>query len=229
MVCQVSFARPDMTASGLSTLACLRFVGRLTECLHGSGSLREALHELRALALAEVVHLHRVNIETGTQRSIASLDLNAAQGARPLTRGLGMALAGQTPSRAKPGTLWSLQEMDEGAAARLDPRVLSWMEARGLHEAMLIPLSTRGDETDLIELFLTAPIDAPRRRLLDLLAAAAAETWDRRPEGRISGLLRAAPAISARANAPRASQHPLSLDNPYGMTAAELRICGSAG
>ena len=218
-------ARPPATFSGLTTAACLRFMIRWTECLHGNGSLRETLINFSDLALAEVVHLHRVNTETGGQRSIATVDLCASQGARPLTRAYGMALAGQTFSRAKPGTLWSLKELDREAASCLDPRVSGWMEERGLREAMMIPLSSVGDATDLLEFYLSAPLDRPRREALETLTLAAAEAWGRRPSGRITRILRAAPAINEHLASARPNVHPLSESNPLGLTAAEFRIC----
>ena len=182
--------------------------------------------ELSDLALADVVHLHRVNSVTGGQRSIATFDRRASQGARPLIRAHGLALAGQTLGRAKPGTLWSMKELDRDAVGRLEPRVLAWMEERGLRDAMLIPLSSAGETTDVLEVFLSAPLDAPRRRGLDTLAAAAAEAWGRRPEGRIARILRAAPAINENLSLGRQTVHPLSESNPLGLTAAEVRICG---
>ena len=226
MVYKVPFDRPDATIPGFPTPAFLRFMMRWTECLHGNGSLRETLLQFCDLSLAEVVHLHRVNMVNGGQRSIATVDLRASQGARPLIRAHGLALVGQTLSRAKPGTLWSMQELDRDAASQLEPRVVAWMEERGLREAMLIPLSSAGDTTDVLEFYLSAPLDLPRRRGLEILAAAAAEAWGRRPEGRIARILRAAPAINENLSVGRPTIHPLSESNPLGLTAAELRICG---
>ena len=219
------FVRPDVTVPGFATQACLRFMMRWTECLHGNGSLRETLMQFCNLALAEVVHLHRVNTVTGGQRSIATVDRRASQGARPLIRAHGMALVGQTLSRAKPGTLWSMHELDRDAVSRLEPRVVAWMEERGLREAMLIPLSSTSDATDVLEFYLSAPLDGPRRLALETLSLAVAEAWGRRPEGRIARILRAAPAINANLALDRPNLHPLSPSNPLGLTAAESRIC----
>ena len=58
------------------------------------------------------------------------------------------------------------------------------------------------------------------------MAAAAAEAWGRRPEGRIARILRAAPAINENLSLGRQTVHPLSESNPLGLTAAEVRICG---
>lgn len=219
------FVQSDLNLPGFNTAASLCFMIRWTECLHGNGSLRETLIKFSDLALAEVVYLHRVNTVTGGQRSIASVDRSASQGARPLVRALGMALAGPTLSRAKPGTLWSMQELDRDAAALLEPRVVDWMHERGLREAMMIPLSSAGDTTDVLEFYLAAPLDRPRRLALEMLSHAAAEAWGRRPEGRIARILRAAPAINEHLSRDRQTIHPLSESNPLGLTAAELRNC----
>lgn len=224
-VFRMTMSQPHLAYSGLTTPACLRFMIHWTECLHGNGSLRETLINFSELALAEVVHLHRMNAVTGGQRSIATVDRLASQGARPLTRTLGMALAGQTLSRAKPGTLWSLQELDHDAASQLDPRVVEWMEERGLRDAMMIPLSSVGDATDVMEFYLSTPLDRQRRAALETLTLAAAEAWGRRPVGRIARILRAAPAINEHLSPRRVTIHPLSERNPLGLTAAESRIC----
>ncbi len=219
------YSKHETDVSSVLSPALLRFIVRWTECLHGNGSIRETLLQFCNLALAEVAHLHRLNTTTGAQRSIATVDLFASQGARPLTHTLGMALAGRTLSRAKPGTLWSLQDLDSEAVNQLDPRVIEWMEQRNLHEAIMIPLSAIGDVTDVLEVYLTAPLDRPRRRALEALTLAAAEAWARRPEGRIARLLRCAPAINEHLASAMPAVHPLSERNPLGLTAAELRIC----
>lgn len=222
----MSSSRAETSFPGLPFPAVLQFMIRWTECLHGDGSLRDTLTAFCHLSLSEVAHLHRVNPASGAQRSIATVDLRASHGARPLARAHGMALAGPTLSRAKPGTLWAMQDLDRDAASHLDARVLGWMEDRSLREAMLIPLSHSGDQVDVLEFYLSAPLDRSRRLGMETLAAAAAEAWGRRPEGRIARILRAAPAIDAHLGSTRAGAHPLSESNPLGLTAAEFRICG---
>jgi hypothetical protein len=189
----MSQSRSDVTVPSLAIPAALRFMARWTECLHGDGSLRETLIAMADLALADVVHLHRISSVNGAHRSIATFDRHASKGARPLTRAHGMALAGSTVSRAKPGTLWSMRDLDRDAHGLLDPRVMTWMDQRGLREAMLIPLSSTNDQTDALEFYLSAPLDRAQRLGLETLAAAIAEAWGRRPEGRIARILRAAP------------------------------------
>lgn len=218
--------RSDASLSGFMYAASLSFMTRWAECLHGGGSLRETLSEFSDLSQATVVHLYRVNAGTGAQRAIATLDRQAAGGARPFVRAHGPALAGQTLSRAKPGTLWTMQELDRNAASRLDTRVLGWMDARGFRDAALIPLSPADDETDMLEFHMTAQLDPVRRRSIETLAVAMADAWGRRPKGRIARILRAAPAIQDRLSQLSQSVDPLSDSNPFGLTAAELRICG---
>jgi DNA-binding CsgD family transcriptional regulator len=219
------FDTPHTSRSGFMLSACLNVMTRWTECLHGDGSLRETLSEFSDLARAGVVHLHRVDATTGAQRAIATLDRNAAGGARPLVKAHGTVLAGHTLARAKPGTLWSMQELDRDAAAGLDPRVLGWMDARGFRDAMMIPLSSVGDKTDVLEFYLNVTLDRPRRGCIETLAVAMADAWGRRPEGRIARILRVAPAIQDRLSQGRAFADPLSENNPFGLTAAESRIC----
>lgn len=221
---EMSFSPPDGTFPGFPIDALLQVLIRWTECLHGDGALRDALVEFGGLALAEVAHLQRVDTETGAQRTIATVDLGAARGKRPLTRPHGFALVGRTPSRAKPGTLWSMTELDPDVAARLEPRTIDWMRERGFCEAMLIPLSAMGERADVLEFHLSAPLDRGRRAGIATLAAAMALSWGRRPEGRIARILRATPAIAGHRSS-RRHAHPLSDRNPLGLTASETRIC----
>jgi DNA-binding CsgD family transcriptional regulator len=221
---KMSFAILDVAFGEVPTPAVLRFLIRWTECLHGDGALRETLAEFGSLALADVVHLSRINTETGAQRAIATVDVGAGQAKRPLTRPHGLALVGRTLSRAKPGTVWSMSELDAGAAGGLERRTLDWMQERGFREAMLIPLSAAGERADVLEFYLATPLDRTRRAAIEALATAAAFAWGRQPEGRIARILRATPDIDARIVA-RRSAHPLSDSNPLGLTAAEFRIC----
>lgn len=215
-------SRQLATPAGHAALDALQFMMHWTECLHGDALFRDALSEFAHLAQAEVVHLHRVQPDTGNSRTIASHDRGAKSGARPLTRPFGLALVGASTSRAKPGTLWSMHELDLTDAAALSPRTKEWMAARGLREAVLIPLSMTECSADLLELFLPASPDRAARQALEMLAVALARAWNRRPEGRISRILRAAPTLPVR---PVAAESPLAMHNPMMLTAAEWRIC----
>ncbi|MFM2391465.1 MAG: hypothetical protein RLZZ437_3020 [Pseudomonadota bacterium] len=221
----MTFAKADFMIAGLAAPAVLNFMVRWTECLHGDGSLRDTLLAFSDLANAEVLHLHRVNAQTGAQRSISTLDRHASHGARPLTRAHGLALVGQTASRAKPGTLWSMTELDRDDAAQLDAGVMNWMTDRRLRDAHVVVLSADADQTDLLEFYQTFPLERARRAGLELLASAMAEAWGRRPEGRIARILRAAPALTARLGQGQTNAHPLSANNPLSLTPAELRVC----
>jgi DNA-binding CsgD family transcriptional regulator len=219
-----ALSRSDFPVLNVMVPSALSFMIRWGECLHGEGSLREALLEFAELAAADVVLLQRLNSATGSQRTIATVDRSSMRGARPLTRAHGLALVGATSSRAKPGSLWSMAELDRDATDRLDARVLGWMKDRSLHEAMLIPLSAEGDQHDVLEFYSSAPLDHLRYLAIEMVASATAEAWRRRPRGRIAQILRAAPAMNDRSQSICAAAHPLSESNPLGFTAAELRI-----
>lgn len=131
--------------------ALAEFVMRWTESLHGVGSLRETLGELARAIGARVVLVHRDCLETGRQRTVASVDTGAATGERPLVRALGASLLGTDPRAVVPGTLWSLGEMDAARQDALDPRVLRWMDDRGLRDAVVVPLGHDGSTLDILE------------------------------------------------------------------------------
>lgn len=217
-----SFFKDDHKAADLAAFA--EFVMHWTECLHGVGSLRDTLAQFARDIGARVVLVHRDCLETGRQRTIASSDAGAAAGERPLVRALGASLIATDPRAVVPGTLWSLGELDAARQDALDPRVLRWMDDRGLREAVVVPLGRDGGSLDILEFYLPAPL-AARASGLSLLARLTAGSWARRDEARIARLLRTTPAVEARGGSPEPVANPLSPDNPWGLTAAEMRIC----
>jgi DNA-binding CsgD family transcriptional regulator len=203
------------------------FQMKWTESLHGSGSLRDALTELSEIFGAPVVHLHRTCTRSGRQRTIASVDRDAREGARPLTRGVGPALLASVGTRARHGTLWTRGEVEDTPGSVIDERTTRWMSDRRFREVAIIPLSWSETEIDILELYLPARLSAHVRAHLECVAAAVAAAWARREKGMITRRLSAAPAISgtaARTNHDAVSL--LSPSNPSRLTAAEMRICG---
>lgn len=209
------------------------FQMKWTECLQGTGSLRECLGDLSDIFGAEVVHLHRACEETGRQRTIASVDRDARRGARPLTRAIGPAILASARSRARPGTVWLLEDDEKLTASHREERAFRWLSDRGIREVAAIPLDRDGMETDILELYMPVPLRAQSRTHLECLASAAATAWSRRQKGRISRVLSAMPAVTERLAqelTPRGATL-LSPSNPANLTAAEMRICAmfSAG
>lgn len=66
---------------------------------------------------------------------------------------------------------------------------------------------------------------AARAPGLAMLARLTAVSWARRDEARIARLLRATLAVETRPAAPGPVENPLSPENPWGLTPAEMRIC----
>ena len=205
----------------------LLFQMKWTESLHGNGSLRECLTELSEMFGAQVVHLHRTCTRSGRQRTIASVDLEARAGARPLTRAIGPAILAATSNLARPGTVWTLDEAEDLARLQGEERTLRWLADRRFRDVAAIPLEQSGTELDILELYMSATLPGQKRATLECLAAAAATAWSRRQSGRIARVLSAMPTVSDKHCADlqpgRASL--LSASNPSNLTAAETRIC----
>lgn len=219
---------PDYGADGRTApiAAMADFIMRWTECLHGAGDLRATLLAFADCTSVAVVALHRTNLATCHQRTIAAADPGAAQGGRPYVRAFGPALVTVRPETVRLGSVWTLSEIDLPQQDALDHRAMRWMEDRSLRDAGVVPLGRTGGEMDFLEFYAALPFRPRDRALLAVLAAAVAAAWGRREKGRIARLLRAAPAIDERLNAHRdADAAPLSPANPWGLTPAELRIC----
>lgn len=216
-------ATPD--AAGLAEVARLaEFAIRWTEGLHGAACLRDTLARLAQATGARTALVHRDCLATGRQRTLASVDADAATGARPLVRAFGAGLIDADPAAVVPGTLWTLGELDARKQDDLDPRILRWMDDRGLRDAAVVPLALQDGGLDILEFHTAAPL-AARAPGLALLARLTAVSWAGRNEDRIGQMLQATPGLSPPA-APRSPDaNPLSPDNPWGLTAAEMRIC----
>jgi DNA-binding CsgD family transcriptional regulator len=195
-----------------------------TEALHGSGCLRAALEAFSGLAQARVVHVYRLCLDGGRRQTIATLDHDPARSGRPLVRELGLSLVPDDPLQMRPGTLWTLGELDPPSLDALEPRGRLWMEDRGFRDAALIPLSLSDGVLDLLEFYTFAGIGNRQRVDCEVLAALSAEVWGRRPKGQIAAWLSAiAPIEGHSGEGPRGD--PLSPTNHWGLTGAELRIC----
>jgi DNA-binding CsgD family transcriptional regulator len=195
-----------------------------TEALHGSGCLGAALEAFSGLAQARVVHVYRLCLDSGRRQTIATRDDDQARSGRPLVRELGPSLLPDDPLQMRPGTLWTLGELDPARRDGLEPRARLWMADRGFRDAGLIPLGRTDRALDLLEFHSVTDIDSRQRLGCEALASLTAEAWDRRPRGAISTRLRAAKPLGERARRGR-THDPLSPENPWGLTPAELRLC----
>lgn len=196
-----------------------------TECLHGARSLEEALADIADLCGARVALLRRLGEGGARRRTVAVADLDAASGARALTHPVGPSLL--AVYRPRPGSVWTLGDLDRALLDGLDHRCRRWLEDRGLREVSVIPLDSAEPECTLLELYHAAPPSQAAGALLVDVAEALVAAWSRRRSGLIARLLAATPALADRARGGRgAGQAPLlSPSNPRGLTAAETRIC----
>ena len=197
-----------------------------TECLHGMGELPAAMRSLSRHVRAEAAVLMRANSQTGKHRILSSCDGKAASGACPLPQPLGLSLITIEPHRARAGSLWSLRDPSRAEADRLDPQQNRWLSQRAIADVIVIVLGHSADFIDLLEFHLPRRMDRRDQEQLENLAQAIAFAWNRRPTGRIARLMSNSPAITRRmAQTPPSSANALSSENPWQLTATELRIC----
>jgi DNA-binding CsgD family transcriptional regulator len=212
---------------GRSAAEWMLFQTKWTECLHGAGSLREALSDLLELSGGRVILICRSSETAGRHRVVSSLDRGARAGERPITMPLGPSILRASARGARPGTLWTLGDLDPVERDRLDERAVRWMADRRFRDVAVLPLDRSGSDLDLMEIHFPTVIPASLRGTLEVAAAAASAAWRRRQKGRIARLLSVAPALAERLSAaePALAPTPLSPANPLGLTAAETRIC----
>lgn len=210
-----------------NVIQAAEFLVRWTECLHGSGNLRETLALFAELTGSRVVNVLRFDPETGRQRTITCFDLDAREGKRPLTKGMAPFILWRHGAYARPGTVWTLTETDRVRQENLDDMGQRWMADRGFGEVVVIPLGRNGTDLDAIEFYRAKPLGNTGDPMLEWLATSAAQLWSRRREGLIARLLRSVPAITERLHGPEpvGQGNILSSENPCRLTAAETRIC----
>lgn len=203
------------------------FLIRWTECLHGSGDMRATLALLAKLTRSRLVHLSRFYPETDRQRTITCFDLDASEGKHPLFKGFAPVVLDHHGAYARPGTIWTLSEKERAGLPELDMRSKKWMENRNFGEVVIIPLGKNDDNLDVLEFYRAERFLETKDTSLQYLAFYAAEAWGRRRKGRIARFLRSVPALCERLEAPLPAgpADPLSPENPFRLTAAEIRIC----
>ena len=219
---RLSFSKKDRSTGDFAMLTGM--IIRWTECMHGVSALRETLGLIAQITGAEIVHLHRDCLETGQQRTVASFDKFAGTEKRPLVHALGAALIDTDPRAIIPGTLWSLRELEPVQQDKLAPRILNWMNDRGLRDVIVIPLGIDGCILDVLELY-THQSRFAHSSQIDLLARVTSNVWMRRKPGHIEGLLKKSPVIRGHSGTADGTLDPMSSANPWGLTAAEMRIC----
>lgn len=197
-----------------------------TECLHGAGDLRTAMGALVRSLRATSAVLIRANLNPRRHRIVSAFDTEAASGAEPLPRPLGLDLITIPAERARAGSLWTLRDPQARVADGLQAQVLHWLAQRGIADVLVLVLGQNGGTVDLLEIHLNRPADGRDQAQIETFAKAIAFAWNRRPVGRVARLLFKTPATTRRLQPDLAAEGgPLSSDNPWHLTATELRIC----
>lgn len=191
-----------------------------TECLHGTASLRDGLAALSGVTGAASALLYRWCPVSRRPRIIASRQRDPARGAQPLPHPVGPDLIPVELHRARPGSVWRLED----AGSDLDSRQAQSVAERGLVDIVVIPLGQTDGTVDVLELCLDRSAAPALVTMLRDLARALSFAWSRRPHGRISQILSNTPLTDRRL---RGAQNttPLSVGNPWRLTPTEMRIC----
>lgn len=200
-----------------------------TECLHGNAPIREALSAITQTTGGLSAVLYRCCVKSGRPRVIASFHRHASRGVQPFLQPaflqpVGHDLVPAGLHRARPGTVWRMEDaMPEAGAGTQGP---AWraLPDRGAVDVVAIPLGKSDGVVDVLELGLERAATPGLVTALGELARALSFAWSRRPTGRIARLLANTPAIDRRLAATR-TDAPLSIGNPWRLTPTEMRIC----
>lgn len=195
-----------------------------TECLHGNLPIREALSAVSQTTGAVAAILYRCCITTRRPRIITTFHGDAATGVQPILHPVGPDLIAVGLHRARPGTVWRLEDAGADLAGRIETLSQRNAAGRRIADVVAIPLGQTDGIVDVLELYLEGPATPGLVVSLGELARSLSFAWSRRPQGRIARLLASSPAIDKRLRGSHGDA-PVSIGNPWRLTPTEMRIC----
>lgn len=194
-----------------------------TECLHGTAPIRDALASVAQSTGATGAILYRCNAGSRRPRIIASFHRDASRSIQPLQQPVGPDLIPVELQRAKPGSVWRLEDAAEEGSARLEGRKANLQGDVLPADIIAIPLETSGGVVDVLEFAMDRSAGPGMFAAIGELARSLSFAWSRRPKGRIARLLANAPSVDRPLRTSTVA--PLSVGNPWHLTPTEMRIC----
>lgn len=186
--------------------------------LREGGRILEGLEALADAFGARRAALTRISRDKRTARAV----IWDADGAEPGERSFADAVLGAYAFSARAGSVWPSAMVASGTGGETLAR---FHAARGLKEAVIVPIAVGPRAVDCLELHFDEPVET-RYASLNMMADVLVRSWARRAPGRfLEELLR-----TGRSERPwHGEDDLLSAANPAGLSRAEYRICMMLG
>lgn len=208
-------------------------VNEAAECGAAIGDWYEALSGQRSLEAALAVTCRLLNVEVGLvcrhgttgpklgyQKVIYS-DRGASNPAViPIQKSYAESLLGDHAPSVKVGSVWRMSDLD--GFENCDPGLLAAQQRRGFRDYTVIVLANNDGQLDLLEFHSFEVLDSGSSAVLASILPLILRAWRQRPAGTISLAFskRAIRLDVTKLNAPI-----LSLENPFGLSRCEYRVC----
>lgn len=213
------FSGTDAVHGGL-----IRTIVGWCDALGGAAALTDALQDLVLGLGADAGMIVRTNLQDGRPVRLATCDLAADRpGRRPLARSYADSYFGAPMLAALAATVWVGSAHAEDQTG--DPALADWQEARGMHEFVVMVLSSAGATRDHLELHFRDRLTPAQDRALGAILPEMARVWSLRRVGMVTRSIvnHRSPAMRPQRSVLR--QPILSMDNPAQLSRAEFRVC----
>lgn len=213
------------STSGMNTslAECGAVVGGWYEALSGNKSIEDVLSETCKLLKVEVGLVCRRHADGRRQSYQKAIYFDCGSESPtniPLQKSYANSVLGQHGPAVKVGSVWRMSELDDHGD--FEPGLLAIQKRRGFRDFAVVILANDAGHLDLLELHSFDLIADGDSTILASVLPLILRAWRQRPAGTVSLALskRAAILDVAKSDLPI-----LSLENPYGLSRSEYRVC----
>lgn len=209
------------TERGSNITSSLGVIADWMDALHGTSDLQEVLQRLVHLVKADSAMLLRSTVANGRIRTVEQYDADAGKMLPAQCCPLLATILADNLHTAKPGSVWSLQEVQKG----IEGAISLPTSRTAVKESMVITLASGASQGDFLEVqFRSEPLEH-NLDLLTMLASTLVSCWQRRSPGLAEKKLVQTRMRAVKAAEPDAGIPLLDASNPAKLSRSEFRVC----
>ncbi|SIS82488.1 transcriptional regulator, LuxR family [Roseivivax lentus] len=185
--------------------------------INGSDDFENVLTELCDLYSAETAQISRRSRRRDQTRLIGRRDRTDRKLFSRAVRSYAAWHLGDLIHSMRIGSVSYLSE------TRCESDTAEMLEEAGLADVAVVVIGTNDAYTDFLELHFANPVPSADRNLIATMGPVFTQSWKKRAQGKIEGILNGRPFSISDARPLQA--HILDPENPAGLTRCEFRIC----
>ena len=207
-------------AVGANAVSLINAIFRWCEFTKGSERPEAALSALVEGIDGQAIALSRVKRrENVIANAIFFDELGSRSNLPRIDKSYASRLLGSYVATVRPGTAWLRSAIE----TETDPDLDVFHRRRGFKEFGVIPLSVEGNSADFIELHFAEQLTPEQHALVNTIAGTLSSAWSGRASGTfVESVLDRKPKPE---NRPMSGKLVLGLDNPFGLSRMEFRVC----